>query len=80
MKPTVHQCLESMLFDGLKAVETAVAAYKTAQIDFFKNRNDNASIDLWQTKDNMNAALNRMSDLEAAKRIITEMENKGIEI
>ena len=28
MKPTVHQCLESMLFDGLKAVETAVAAYK----------------------------------------------------
>lgn len=40
MKPTVHQCLESMLFDGLKAVETAVAAYKTAQIDFFKNRSD----------------------------------------
>lgn len=36
MKPTVHQCLESMLFDGLKAVETAVAAYKTAQIDFFQ--------------------------------------------
>ena len=80
MKPTVHQCLESMLFDGLKAVETAVAAYKTAQIDFFKQRNDKASIALWQAKDNMDAAINRMSDLETAKRIINEMENKGIEI
>ena len=69
-----------MLFDGLKAVELAMEAYKNAQIDFFKQRNDEASIALWQAKDNMDAALNRMSDLEVAKRIINEMENKGIEI
>jgi hypothetical protein len=80
MKTTVHQCLESMLFDGLKAVELAMEAYKNAQIDFFKQRNDEAAIALWQAKDNMDAVPNRMSDLEVAKRIINEMENKGIEI
>ncbi len=69
-----------MLFDGLKAVELAMEAYKNAQIDFFKQRNDEAAIALWQAKDNMDAVLNRMSDLEVAKRIINEMENKGIEI
>lgn len=80
MKTTVHQCLESMLFDGLKTVERTMEAYKSAQVDFFKNRNDTASIALWQAKDNMDAALNRMSDLETAKRIIDEMEMKGVEI
>lgn len=80
MKATVHQCLESMLFDGLKAVELTMEAYKKAQIDFFKKRNDKAAIALWRAKDNMDAALNRMSDLETTKRIINEMENKGIEI
>lgn len=69
-----------MLFDGLKAVELAMEAYKNAQIDFFKQRNDEAAIALWQAKDNMDAVPNRMSDLEVAKRIINEMENKGIEI
>lgn len=77
MKTTVHQCLESMMFDWLMDVMQAIEVYKSAQIDFFKNRNDTADIALWQAKDNLYAALTRMSDLETAKRIIDEMEIKS---
>lgn len=78
MKTTVHACLESMLYDATVALSNARKECLEAQKDFFAN---NLLPDRFrEAKKAEGEAYKRLYDLEATKRIITEMEEKGIEI
>ncbi len=78
MKTTVHVCLESMMYDATISLSNAIKEYSEAQKNFFEN--NGSSYRFRATKKALDEAYQRLSDLEATKRIITEMEEKGIEL
>ncbi len=78
MKTTVHACLESMLYEATVALSTASKEYSEAQKEFFEN--NDSPYKFRATKKRLDEASQRLYDLEATKRIITEMEDKGIEV
>ncbi len=78
MKTTVHVCLESMLHEATVTLSDAIKEYLDAQKNFFEN--NGSSYRFRATKKALDEAYQRLSDLEATKRIINEMEEKGIEV
>lgn len=78
MKTTVHQCLESMLYDALTALIEAESAHKVAQRKFLY---EHAPADrMIETERAYKEALQRYNDLFTTKRILKEMEEKEVEI
>ena len=78
MKITVHASLESMLYDATVALSNACKEYSEVQKDFFEN--DGSSYRFRSAKKVLDEASQRLYDLKATKRIIDEMEEKGVEL
>lgn len=78
MKPTVHACLESMLYEAIMQFNKSKELYEKAAEDFFYN--NGSPDDFRKAKKDQDAAMQRLLDLETTRRIIKEMENKGIEL
>lgn len=78
MKPTVHSCLESMLYEATMQFNKSKELYEKSAENFFCN-NGNPD-DFRKAKKDQDAAMQRLLDLETTRRIIKEMENKGIEL
>ncbi len=78
MKPTVHACLENMLYEATVKFNKSKDFYEKAEEDFFC---DNGSPDDFRkAKKEQDTAMQRLIDLETTKRILKEMEDKGIEL
>lgn len=78
MKPTVHACLGSMLYEATVQFNRSKDLYEKAAEDFFCN---NGSPDEFRkAKKDQDAAMQRLIDLETTRRILKEMEDKGIEL
>lgn len=78
MKPTVHACLESMLYEATEQFNKSKDLYEKAAEKFFSN--NGSPDDFRKAKKDQDAAMQRLIDLETTKRILNEMENKGIEL
>lgn len=78
MKPTVHACLESMLYEATMQFNKSKGLYEQAAEDFFSN--NGSPDDFRKAKKDQDAAMQRLVDLETASQIIKEMEQKGVEI
>lgn len=78
MKPTVHACLENLLYEATAQFNRSKDLYEKAAEDFFCN---NGSPDYFRkAKKDQDAAMQRLIDLETTRRILKEMEDKGIEL
>lgn len=78
MKPTVHACLENMLYEAIVQFNKSKDLYEKTAEDFFCN---NGSPDEFRkAKKDQDAAMQRLIDLETTRRILKEMEDKGIEL
>ena len=78
MKPTVHACLENLLYEATAQFNRSKDLYEKAAEDFFCN---NGSPDEFRkAKEDQDAAMQRLIDLETTRRILKEMEDKGIEL
>lgn len=78
MKSTVHACLENMLYEATVQFNKSKDLYEKAAEDFFCN---NGSPDEFRkAKKDQDAAMQRLIDLETTRRILKEMEDKGIEL
>lgn len=78
MKPTVHACLENMLYEATMQFNKSKDLYEKAAENFFCN---NGSPDEFRkAKKDQDAAMQRLIDLETTRRILKEMEDKGIEL
>lgn len=78
MKPTVHACLESMLYEATVQFNKSKDLYGQSAEDFFCN---NGSLDDFRkAKKDQDTAVQRLIDLETTKRILKEMEQKGVEL
>lgn len=70
--------MESMLYEALTALIDAESAHKVAQRKFLY---EHAPADkMIETEKAYKGALQRYSDLFTTKRILKEMEEKGIEL
>lgn len=78
MKPTVHACLESMLYEATVQFNKSKDLYEKAEEDFFCN--NGSPDDFRKAKKDQDAAMQRLIDLETTRRIFKEMEDKGIEL
>lgn len=78
MKPTVHACLESMLYEATVQFNKSKDLYEKAAENFFCN--NGSPDDFRKVKKDHDAAIQRLIDLETTRRIIKEMEDKGIEL
>ena len=80
MKITAHACLESMMAKALKDLENAYQALMKAKMNMLTNR-DNESYKLYcEAQIEVDNASERYSELLTARKIIKEMEAKGVEI
>ena len=80
MKITAHACLESMMAEALKDLETAYQTLMKAKMNMLANR-DNESCKLFgEAQIEVDNASKRYSELLTARKIIKEMEAKGVEI
>lgn len=78
MKPAVHACLENLLYEATAQFNKSKDLYEKAAEDFFCN---NGSPDEFRkAKKDQDAAMQRLIDLETTRRILKEMEDKGIEV
>lgn len=78
MKHTVHACLENLLYEATVQFNKSKDLYEKAAEDFFCN--NGSPDDFRKAKKGQDAAMQRLLDLETTRRIIKEMENKGIEL
>lgn len=78
MKPTVHTCLENLLYEATKQFNKSKDFYEKAAGDFFCN--NGSPDDFRKAKKDKDAAMQRLIDLETTRRILKEMEDKGIEL
>lgn len=78
MKPTVHACLESMLYEATAQFNKSKDLYEKAAEDFFCN--NGSPDDFRKAKKDQDAAMQRLIDFETTRRILKEMEDKGIEL
>ena len=80
MKITAHACLESMMAKDLKDLENAYQALMKAKMNMLTNR-DNESYKLYcEAQIEVDNASERYSELLTARKIIKEMEAKGVEL
>lgn len=78
MKPTVHACLESMLYEATVQFNKSKDLYEQAAENFFCN--NGSPDDFRKAKKDQDAAMQRLIDLETTRRILKEMEDKSIEL
>ena len=78
MKIAVHSCLEGMLYEATVQFNKLKEEYEIAAEDFFCN--NGSADDFRKAKREKDAAMQRLIDLETARRIIKEIEYKGIEV
>lgn len=78
MKPTVHACLENMLYEATSQFNRSKDLYEKAAEDFFCN--NGCPDDFRKAKKDQDAAMQRLIDLETTRRILKVMEDKGIEL
>ncbi len=78
MKPTIHACLENMLYEATVQFKKSKELYEKAGEDFFCN--NGSPDDFRKAKKDQDDAMQRLIDLETTSRIIKEMEDKGIEL
>ena len=78
MKPTVHACLENLLYEAIVQFNKSKDLYEKAAEDFFCN--NGCPDDFRKAKKDQDAAMQRLIDLETTRRILKEMEDKGIEL
>ena len=78
MKITVHACLESMLYEATVQFNKLKDLYEQAAEDFFCN--NGSPDDFRKAKKDKDTAMQRLIDLETTRRILKEMEDKGIEL
>lgn len=78
MKPTVHACLENLLYETTVQFNKSKDLYEKAAEDFFSN--NGCPDDFRKAKKDQDAAMQRLIDLETTRRILKEMEDKGIEL
>lgn len=80
MKITAHACLESMMAEALQDLETAYQKLMKAKIYMLANQ-DNESYRIYgEAQIEVDNATKRYSELLTARKIIKEMEAKGVEI
>lgn len=78
MKPTVHSCLENMLYEAIVQFNKSKDLYEKSAENFFYN--NGSPDDFRKAKKDQDAAMQRLIDLETTKRILKGMEDKGIEL
>lgn len=78
MKPTVHACLDSMLCEATVQFHRSKERYERAEKKFFNSYGN--PDDFREAKKDQDAAMQRLIDLLTTKRILKEMEDKGIEL
>ena len=80
MKITAHACLESMMAKALNDLKEAYQRLMQAKIGILANR-DNESYRIYsEAQIEVDNASERYSELLTARKIIKEMEAKGVEI
>lgn len=78
MKPTAHAYLENESFKAVMEVKKSISEYKEAECAFFeRGENPERFRNAKKIKDE---AIVRLFELETARKVIKEMENKGIEL
>ena len=81
MKITTHACLESMMAEALKDLETAYQRLTQAKIAILTNPNSESHRFYYaEVQIEVDNASKRYSELLTARKIIKEMEAKGVEI
>lgn len=80
MKIAVHACLESMLFEALNEVKKAHKESADAYIAFMESKTNDTSMRYAEAASAVEKADKRYCDLLTTKRIIKEMEEKGVEL
>ena len=80
MKITAHACLESMMAKALRDIEIAYQNLMKAKINMLANRDDDSYKLYGEAQSEVDNASERYSELLTARKIIKEMEAKGIEI
>ena len=79
MKITAHACLESMMAKARKDLETAYQRFIQAKIAILETHDSESHISLSEAKIEVCNASERYSELLTARKIIKEMEAKGVE-
>lgn len=78
MKITVYTCLEGLMYEATEKLTQAVEKHKKTLKAYL---DDKVSANcLNSAKDELNLASQRMYELVIAKKIINEMESKGVEL
>ena len=80
MKITAHACLESMMAEALKDLEDAWRRLVRAKIETLNNPNIESHRLHSEAQIEVDNASERYSELLTARKIIKEMEAKGVEI
>ena len=80
MKITAHACLESMMAEALNDLETAYQKLAKAKIYKLANRDSESYKFYGKAQIEVDDASERYSELLTARKIIREMEAKGVEI
>ena len=80
MKITAHACLESMMAEALNDLKDAYQRRIRAEIEILTNPNSESHGDYGKVQIDVENASERYSELLTARKIIKEMEAKGVEI
>ncbi|MDE6235998.1 MAG: hypothetical protein K2M56_09640 [Muribaculaceae bacterium] len=80
MKITAHASLESMMGKALREIEIAYQNLMKAKINMLANREGDSYKLYCEAQIEVDNASERYSELLTARKIIKEMEAKGVEI
>ena len=81
MKITAHACLESMMAEALNDLKVAYQRLMQAKIEILTNSNSESHRFYYaEAQIEVDDASERYSELLTARKIIKEMEAKGVEI
>ena len=80
MKITAHACLESMMAKALKDLENAYQRLTRAKIAVLTKHDSESHILHSEAQIEVDNASERYSELLTARKIIKEMEAKGVEL
>ncbi|MBD5585372.1 MAG: hypothetical protein HDQ88_09840 [Clostridia bacterium] len=80
MRTTAHACLEAMMAEALNDLKDAYQKLMEAEIREIADRDQESYRDHRVAKIKVDDMSKRYSELLTAKRIIKEMEAKGVEI
>lgn len=83
MKITILSGLDHLIYDAINAVKEAKYSFDNAEKEFYNKDNPidiQKAINLKSTKEKFEKASMRLYDVLTAKRILKELDDKGIEI